>query len=324
MGARAGPGWGVRCRGGQQPPWSERARPWNREWRRRRSPPSGPACRFRPGRRATGLEYTRVFAREGIDPFDEIEWDSRSAVIGNEKGEVVFEQRDVEVPKFWSQTATNIVVSKYFRGTIGTPQREKSVKQLVGRVVDTIAGWARKQRYFASEDDLQAFADDLKHLLVYQKASFNSPVWFNVGIEPHPQCSACFINSVQDTMDSILTLARTEGMLFKYGSGTGSNLSTIRSSRELLAGRRHRLGPGLVHEGLRRVRGRHQVGRQDPPRREDGDPERRPSGRRSTSSAARSRKRRRPGRSSTRATTDRSRARPTRRCSSRTRTTACA
>jgi ribonucleoside-diphosphate reductase alpha chain len=199
---------------------------------------------------ATGLEYPRVFTREGIDPFDEIEWDSRSAVIGNEKGEVVFEQRDVEVPKFWSQTATNIVVSKYFRGTIGTPQREKSIKQLVGRVVDTIAGWARKQRYFASEDDLQAFADDLKHLLVYQKASFNSPVWFNVGIEPHPQCSACFINSVQDTMDSILSLARTEGMLFKYGSGTGSNLSPIRSSRELLAGGGTASGPVSFMKGF--------------------------------------------------------------------------
>jgi ribonucleoside-diphosphate reductase alpha chain len=199
---------------------------------------------------APGLEYTRVFSREGVDPFDEIEWDLRSAVIGNEKGEVVFEQRDVEIPKFWSQTATNIVVSKYFRGTIGTPQRERSVKQLIGRVVDTITGWARKQKYFASEDDLLAFSDDLKHLLVYQKASFNSPVWFNVGIEPHPQCSACFINSVQDTMDSILTLARTEGMLFKYGSGTGSNLSAIRSSRELLAGGGTASGPVSFMKGF--------------------------------------------------------------------------
>ena len=145
------------------------------------------------------------------------------------------------MPKFWSQQATNIVVSKYFRGTLGTPQRERSVKQLIGRVVDTITGWARKQRYFASEDDLLAFRDDLKHLLVYQKASFNSPVWFNVGIEPHPQCSACFINAVQDTMDSILGLAKTEGMLFKYGSGTGSNLSAIRSSKRAARRRRHRL-----------------------------------------------------------------------------------
>ena len=149
---------------------------------------------------AAGLEYERFFSREGIDPFDEIEWEMRSAVIGNEKGELVFEQRDVEIPRFWSQQATNIVVSKYFRGQIGTPEREKSVKQLIGRVVDTITAWARQQQYFASEDDLQAFSDDLKHLLVYQKAAFNSPVWFNVGLEKHPQCSACFINSVQDTM----------------------------------------------------------------------------------------------------------------------------
>ena len=116
----------------------------------------------------------------------------------------MFEQRDVEFPRFWSQQATNIVVSKYFRGQIGTPERERSVKQLIGRVVDTITRWAREQEYFASEDDLQAFSDDLKHLLVYQKGSFNSPVWFNCGFEKAPQCSACFINSVQDTMESIL------------------------------------------------------------------------------------------------------------------------
>ncbi len=199
---------------------------------------------------APGLEYERFFTREGIDPFDEIEWELRSAVIGNEKGEVVFEQRDVEFPRFWSQQATNIVVSKYFRGQIGTPERERSVKQLIGRVVDTITAWARTQQYFASEDDLQAFSDDLKHLLVYQKASFNSPVWFNVGFEKHPQCSACFINSVQDTMDSILTLARTEGMLFKFGSGTGSNLSAIRSSKELLAGGGTASGPVSFMKGF--------------------------------------------------------------------------
>ena len=210
---------------------------------------AGEAVERRPTT-ATGLEYARVFAREGVDPFDEIEWDTRSAVIGNEKGALVFEQRDVEVPKFWSQQATNIVVSKYFRGTLGTPGRERSVKQLVGRVVDTITGWARKQRYFASEDDLLAFSDDLKHLLVYQKAAFNSPVWFNVGIEPHPQCSACFINAVQDTMDSILGLAKTEGMLFKYGSGTGSNLSAIRSSKELLAGGGTASGPVSFMKGF--------------------------------------------------------------------------
>ena len=154
------------------------------------------------------------------------------------------------MPRFWSQQATNIVVSKYFRGQIGTPERESSVKQLIGRVVDTITTWARNQQYFASEDDLPAFSDDLKHLLVYQKAAFNTPVWFNVGFEKHPQCSACFINSVQDTMESILTLAKTEGMLFKYGSGTGSNLSTIRSSRELLAGGGTASGPVSFMKGF--------------------------------------------------------------------------
>jgi ribonucleoside-diphosphate reductase alpha chain len=202
------------------------------------------------GTPAPGLEFARHFSQEGVDPFDEVEWDVRSAVIGNEKGQVVFEQRDVEMPRFWTQQATNIVVSKYFRGQIGSPERERSVKQLIGRVVDTITGWARAQEYFASEDDLQAFSDDLKHLLLYQKAAFNSPVWFNVGFEKHPQCSACFINSVQDTMESILTLAKTEGMLFKYGSGTGSNLSNIRSSRELLAGGGTASGPVSFMKGF--------------------------------------------------------------------------
>src|SRR5204862_2327946 len=141
-----------------------------------------------PETSAPGLEYERFFSREAVDPFDEIEWDLRSAVIGSEKGEVVFEQRDVEIPKFWSQQATNIVVSKYFRGQIGTPERERSVKQLIGRVVDTITAWAVKQKYFATDEDLHAFSADLKHLLVYQKAAFNSPVWFNVGFEKAPQC----------------------------------------------------------------------------------------------------------------------------------------
>ena len=196
-----------------------------------------------------GLEFPRFFSREGSDPFDEIEWESRVALIGTEQGEVVFEQRDVEIPAFWSQLATNIVVSKYFRGQMDSPTRERSVKQLIGRVVDTITGWARTQRYFTSEDDLQAFSDDLKHLLVFQKAAFNSPVWFNCGFEEAPQCSACFINSVDDTMDSILTLARTEGMLFKFGSGTGTNLSSIRSSRELLAGGGTASGPVSFMKG---------------------------------------------------------------------------
>src|SRR5678815_688576 len=196
-----------------------------------------------------GLEFPRYFTLPGVDPFDEVEWETRSAVIGNEKGKVVFEQRDVEIPKFWSQQATNIVVSKYFRGQMGTAERERSVKQLIGRVVDTITGWARAQKYFASEDALMSFSDDLKHILVYEKAAFNSPVWFNCGFETAPQCSACFINSVKDTMDSILTLAKTEGMLFKYGSGTGSNLSAIRSARELLAGGGTASGPVSFMKG---------------------------------------------------------------------------
>src|SRR5258708_12632178 len=175
-----------------------------------------------------GLEYDRFFSKEGVDPFDEVEWDLRSAVIGSEKGEVVFEQRDVEIPRFWSQQATNIVVSKYFRGQMGSPDREHSVKQLIGRVVDTITEWARTQKYFASDDDLQAFSDDLKHILVYQKAAFNSPVWFNCGFEKAPQCSACFINSVQDTMDSILTLARTDGLLSKFRPGPRTTPSPLR------------------------------------------------------------------------------------------------
>ena len=198
---------------------------------------------------APGLAFPRFFSREGIDPFDELEWESRDAVIGSEKGEIVFEQRDVEIPKTWSQQATNIVVSKYFRGQLGSADRERSVKQLIGRVVDTITGWARTQKYFATDDDLQAFSDDLKHLLVYQKAAFNSPVWFNCGFEKAPQCSACFINSVDDTMESILTLAKTEGMLFKFGSGTGSNLSAIRSSREALAGGGTASGPVSFMKG---------------------------------------------------------------------------
>jgi ribonucleoside-diphosphate reductase alpha chain len=196
-----------------------------------------------------GIEFARYFTLPGVDPFDAVEWEIRAAVIGNEKGKVVFEQRDVEIPSFWSQQATNIVVSKYFRGQLGTPERERSVKQLIGRVVDTITDWARKDRYFASDEALQAFSHELKHLLVHQKAAFNSPVWFNCGFEKAPQCSACFINSVQDTMDSILTLARTEGMLFKYGSGTGSNLSAIRSSRELLAGGGTASGPVSFMKG---------------------------------------------------------------------------
>ena len=197
-----------------------------------------------------GLEVPRFFTEEGRPPFDEINWDIRTASIGNEKGELVFEQVDVEVPSFWSQTATNIVASKYFRGTLGTTERERSARQLIGRVVDTITRWGRQGGYFATDTDARTFSEELAHLLIYQKASFNSPVWFNCGIEPHPQCSACFINSVQDTMESILTLARTEGMLFKFGSGTGTNLSPIRSSKENLAGGGTASGPVSFMKGF--------------------------------------------------------------------------
>ncbi|MGQ0733972.1 MAG: vitamin B12-dependent ribonucleotide reductase [Acidobacteriota bacterium] len=199
---------------------------------------------------APGVEFPRYFSTMGLDPFDRLDWELRDAIIGNEKGHVVFEQRQVEVPKAWSQQATNIVVSKYFRGHIGSPERERSIKQLIGRVVGTISDWARRQRYFASAEALSAFSDDLQHLLVEQKAAFNSPVWFNCGFETAPQCSACFINSVDDTMESILTLAKTEGMLFKYGSGTGSNLSSIRSSKELLAGGGTASGPVSFMKGF--------------------------------------------------------------------------
>jgi ribonucleoside-diphosphate reductase alpha chain len=196
-----------------------------------------------------GIEVQRWFTKPGVDVYDTCEWELRYAAISNESGGVVFEQKDVEMPKFWSQMATNVVVSKYFRGHIGTPDRETSVRQLIGRVVRTITQWGREGGYFASEADGDTFRDELTHILLYQMASFNSPVWFNVGIEEKPQCSACFINSVKDTMDSILTLAKTEGMLFKYGSGTGSNLSNIRSSRELLAGGGTASGPVSFMKG---------------------------------------------------------------------------
>jgi ribonucleoside-diphosphate reductase alpha chain len=190
-----------------------------------------------------GLSFRRYFTRAGKHPFDELTWETRTAVINDEKGQPVFEQHGIEVPTTWSQTATNIVASKYFRGALGAPEREASVKKLISRVANTIVGWAETQGYFATADDLRNFSDELTHVLVQQKAAFNSPVWFNVGIEPHPQASACFINSVEDRMDSILGLAKTEGMLFKYGSGTGSNLSCIRSSKEPLAGGGTASGP---------------------------------------------------------------------------------
>ena len=185
----------------------------------------------------------RYFTTPEKDPFDEVEWEQRGAVIQDEKGRVVFEQQDVEIPAAWSQLATNVVVSKYFRGALGSPERERSVKQMIGRVACTIRAWGSEQGYFASEADAETFEAELTHLLLNQKASFNSPVWFNVGIEPHPQCSACFILSVQDTMESILGWYRNEGIIFKGGSGSGVNLSRIRSSKEKLAGGGTASGP---------------------------------------------------------------------------------
>jgi len=197
-----------------------------------------------------GIEFPRHFTRVGVSPYDEIEWEIRTAAISNEKGEVLFQQEGVEIPKAWSQMATNIVVSKYFHGLLGTPQRETSVRQLVGRVVRTLTDWGLKGGYFASDADARLFSDELAYLLLNQYVSFNSPVWFNCGIEPKPQCSACFINSVEDTMDSILDLARTEGRLFKYGSGTGTNLSPLRSSRAKLSGGGTASGPVSFMKGF--------------------------------------------------------------------------
>jgi len=196
-----------------------------------------------------GLTFERRWTRPGVHPYDEITWEYRTAGISSETGKSVFEQKDVEVPDFWSQLATNVVVSKYFRGHLGTPERETSVRQLIDRVVNTITAWAETQRYFATDQDLKTFQAELTHLIVHQKMAFNSPVWFNVGIEQKPQCSACFINSVEDTMSSIMDLAKTEAMLFKFGSGAGSNLSTIRSSREKMAGGGTASGPVSFMKG---------------------------------------------------------------------------
>jgi ribonucleoside-diphosphate reductase alpha chain len=210
-----------------------------------------------------GLTFPRRFSKPGISPFDEVQWELRTASITDQKGNTIFEQRDVEVPVDWSMTATNIVASKYLHGQLGTSERETGVRQLVGRVVDAIRDWGVTGGYFATDKDAGIFHDELANMLLTQKVAFNSPVWFNVGcdrLEPdaagqnwhwdpatggvvlaatgyrNPQCSACFINAVDDSLDSILTLAKTEGMLFKWGSGTGTNLSSIRGSMENLSG----------------------------------------------------------------------------------------
>ena len=197
-----------------------------------------------------GLVFERRFTDGKTSAFDMVEWEKRTALIGNEKGTTIFRQEGVEVPKSWSQTATNIVTSKYFHGKPGTSERENSVRQLISRVANTIVRWGDEGGYFADAESRDAFRDELTHLLVEQKMAFNSPVWFNVGVQSKPQCSACFINSVQDSMESIMGLTRTEGMLFKWGSGTGTNFSTLRGSRETLSGGGIASGPVSFMKGF--------------------------------------------------------------------------
>ena len=215
-----------------------------------KSPATDAAAEMTAAGMGKGLTFQRFFTDGKKSPFDAVEWEKRTALIGNEKGVTIFRQEDVEVPKSWSQTATNIVTSKYFHGKPGTPQREGSVRQLIGRVVNTIVRWGEECGYFADMASRDAFGDELTHLLVEQKMAFNSPVWFNVGVQPKPQCSACFINSVSDNMESIMGLTRTEGMLFKWGSGTGTNFSTLRGSRETLSGGGIASGPVSFMKGF--------------------------------------------------------------------------
>src|SRR5467141_4103002 len=200
--------------------------------------------------KSQGLRFGRFFTPPGSHAYDLIEWERRTAAITGEKGQVIFEQKDVEVPRSWSQLAINVVAQKYFRGGLGTPERETSVKQLINRVVETLANWGRQGGYFASEEDAANWSEELRWLLVTQHASFNSPVWFNLGVPNRAQQgSACFINSVQDSMESILELVKTEGMLFKFGSGTGTNLSVLRSSKEQLSGGGTASGPVSFMKG---------------------------------------------------------------------------
>ena len=215
-----------------------------------------------------GIGLRRFFTTPGIDPYSRIEWDRRTATISGESGKVFFEQTDIEIPSFWSQTATQVVASKYFRGRVGTPQRETSAKQLVDRIVNVLGAWGREPAnldlttghrfgvpYFASDEEAFTFENELRHILINQLACFNSPVWFNVGVKEKPQCSACFILSVEDNMESILDWCRTEGMIFKGGSGSGINLSTIRSSREYLSGGGIASGPVSFMRGADAIAG---------------------------------------------------------------------
>src|ERR1700741_237017 len=188
------------------------------------------------------LAIERYFTDPGTRPFDAVEWERRDARIGH-GDKISFEQRYVEFPKSWSQNATNIVAKKYFRGQLGSPAREHSVKQMIGRVAGTITRWGSDGGYFASPADAEAFEHELTHILLHQMAAFNSPVWFNVGFEEHPQCSACFILSVEDTIESILEWNTKEGMIFRGGSGSGINLSNIRGSQEHLSKGGYASGP---------------------------------------------------------------------------------
>src|SRR5881397_2990811 len=200
--------------------------------------------------KAKGLRFGRFFTPAGSHAYDLVEWERRTASITGEKGQVIFEQKDVEVPRSWSQLAINVVAQKYFRGAPDSPERETSVRQIIDRVVDTLRTWGKEGGYFATDEDADNWAEELRYLLVTQQASFNSPVWFNIGVPGRAQqASACFINSVQDSMESILDLAKTEGMLFKFGSGTGTNLSVLRSSREQLSGGGTASGPVSFMKG---------------------------------------------------------------------------
>src|SRR5213083_644317 len=188
-----------------------------------------PQTTLTAGAPAEALRVRRLFTEPGVHPFDTVEWERRTAAVGS------FRQEDVEFPTTWSQNATNIVPKKYFRGQLDSPARERSVKQMIGRVAGTIADWGRARGYFATPEDGDAFEAELTHILLHQLAAFNSPVWFNVGFEEQPQCSACFILSVEDTMDSILDWNTKEGKIFRGGSGSGINLSNIRGSMEPLS-----------------------------------------------------------------------------------------
>jgi len=214
------------------------------------------------------LRLRRFFTTPGVSPYDAIEWEKRSAAISDESGKVFFEQTGIEVPAFWSQTATQVVASKYFRGRVGTPERESSARQMVDRIVNVLTRWGREPAnvdlatgvrsgppYFATDEEAAAFENELRYILINQLACFNSPVWFNVGVKEKPQCSACFILSVSDDMESILDWCRTEGMIFKGGSGSGINLSTIRSSREYLSGGGIASGPVSFMRGADAIAG---------------------------------------------------------------------